>query len=51
VAGGLIAACTATGAAGAPADGTESGLGASAGGYFVWSSKDGVHGFRIAKKK
>jgi hypothetical protein len=32
----------------APTDGTLAGVGASAGGFFVWSSTDGLHGLKVS---
>jgi hypothetical protein len=45
--GQLVAPCTAGGAPSHPADGTAAGAGATVGGYFVWSSTDGLHAFKI----
>jgi len=46
-ASGLVAPCTPTGASAPAADGSSTGDGATAGGYFVWASKDGLHAFAI----
>ena len=41
--------CNPNGAYAAPADGTATGYGATVGGDFLWSSKDGLHAFAIGK--
>ena len=46
VAGGLAAPCTLDGKSGKPQDGSAAGVGASAGGWFVWSEPDGVRGVK-----
>jgi hypothetical protein len=45
--GELIAPCTPSGAPGKPGDGTATGAGTTVGGYFVWSSTDGLHAFKV----
>jgi PQQ-like domain len=45
--GALIAPCTAAGAVAAPSDGSFTGAGATAAGYFIWASTDGVHAFKL----
>ena len=49
IANGLTNPCNPNGAHAAPADGTATGYGATVGGYFVWSSKDGLHAFAIGE--
>jgi hypothetical protein len=44
---GLAAPCTASGAPSHPADGTAAAAGTTVGGYFLWSSTDGLHAFKI----
>lgn len=45
--GELVGPCTANGAASHGADGTSADVGTTVGGYFVWSSTDGLHAFKI----
>ncbi|MDQ1683178.1 MAG: hypothetical protein QOH99_1719 [Frankiaceae bacterium] len=45
---GLATPCSETRKAMAPTDGTLAGVGASAGGFFVWSSTDGLHGLKVS---
>jgi hypothetical protein len=47
VSGELVGPCTASGAPSHPADGTAADVGTTVGGYFVWSSTDGLHAFKI----
>jgi PQQ-like domain len=44
---GVGAPCTFAGKAAPPANGTLAQAGVSLGGYFVWSSKDGIHAFKL----
>jgi hypothetical protein len=45
--GDLIAPCTPVGATAAPTEGSFTGAGATAAGYFIWASTDGVHAFKL----
>ena len=44
---GLAAPCSETKKAIPASDGTDAGIGATAGGYFVWSAADGLHGLKV----
>jgi hypothetical protein len=44
---GLVESCTAGGLAGPGFDGSADSVGVSSSGYFVWSSKDGLHAFKL----
>lgn len=45
--GGLVEPCFLDGESPLPADGTATGLGVTADGYFVWSAPEGLHGYAI----
>jgi hypothetical protein len=45
--GNLISPCTPAGAKAAPTDGSFTEAGATAAGYFIWASTDGVHAFKL----
>ena len=45
---GLAAPCSETKKVSPATDGTDAGVGATAGGYFVWSATDGLHGLKVA---